>query len=127
LLELHGYKNYIHIVHQSALIVDDEIEICQLLASYLNKKNIKTFYSLNLKDALEKCEKLLPEIIFLDNNLPDGSGINYIPKFRELNPKCKIIVISAMTNLTSKALTSGAAGFVSKPISFSNIETYIQE
>ena len=127
MLELYGFKNYHHIVHQTALIVDDEIEICQLLTSYLTKKNIKSFYSLTLKDALEKCEKLLPEIIFLDNNLPDGSGISYIPKFMELNPSCKIIVISAMTNLTSKALSSGAAGFVSKPISFQNVESFIKE
>ena len=109
------------------LVVDDEEEICQLLVSYLKKKKFKTFFALSLKEGMEKFKIHLPNLLLLDNNLPDGSGISFIPDFLKINPECHIIIISAMTNLTDKALTAGASGFIAKPISYNNIDKYIQK
>jgi DNA-binding response OmpR family regulator len=108
-----------------ALIIDDEEDICILLSSYLRKKNIETHYSLNLKEGLKKISELRPSILFLDNNLPDGSGIDTIPLIRSLGQKIKIIVISAMTNLKEKAFSNSADAFIDKPISFESIQTLI--
>jgi two-component system OmpR family response regulator len=113
-------------VKKTALIVDDEIEICQLLVSYLKRKKIDSFYALTLGDALAKAEKQKPDIIFLDNNLPDGSGISHILEFKKINSTTKIIIISARTNLEESAIESGATGFLSKPISYQNIDSYIK-
>jgi DNA-binding response OmpR family regulator len=110
---------------QCALIIDDEEDICILLSSYLRKKNIDAHYSLTLKDGLEKLAELKPSILFLDNNLPDGSGIETIPVIRAGNKKLKIIVISAMTNLKERAFANSADAFIDKPISFENIQTMI--
>jgi DNA-binding response OmpR family regulator len=110
---------------QCALIIDDEEDICILLSSYLRKKNIDAHYSLTLKDGLNKIAELKPSIIFLDNNLPDGSGIDTIPEIRKTNNKIRIIVISAMTNLKERALANSADAFIDKPISFENIQSLI--
>lgn len=107
---------------QCALIIDDEEDICILLSSFLRKKNIDTHYSFNLTDGKECIERLKPNILFLDNNLPDGSGIEAIPEIRKTNQKMKIVVISAMTNLKEKALANSADAFIDKPISFENIQ-----
>ncbi len=110
---------------QCALIIDDEEDICILLSSFLRKKNIDAHYSMTLEDGLKKLNELKPTLLFLDNNLPDGSGIELIPTIRSSNQKLKIIVISAMSNLRSRALDNSADAFIDKPISFEQILSII--
>jgi two-component system, OmpR family, response regulator len=104
-----------------ALIIDDEDDICLLLSSFLKKQSLEVCISNNLKDGLRITEEFQPDILFLDNNLPDGSGIDAIDEFRKLNSDMKIIVISALTTLQQKAMDNSADGFLGKPISFASI------
>jgi DNA-binding response OmpR family regulator len=110
---------------QCALIIDDEEDICILLSSYLRKKNIDTHYAMSLRDGMKMLIDLKPTILFLDNNLPDGSGIDAIPEIRSFDKDLKIIVISAMTTLKEKAFANSANAFIDKPISFENIQMMI--
>jgi DNA-binding response OmpR family regulator len=110
---------------QSALIIDDEEDICILLSTFLRKKNIDTHYSFTLKEGMDKLRQLIPTILFLDNNLPDGSGIDSVPMIRNLYPDLKIIIISAMTTLKERAFENSADGFIDKPISFDSIQQLI--
>jgi DNA-binding response OmpR family regulator len=105
-----------------ALIIDDEEDICVLLASYLRKQHIDVTYSFTLEEGLKKIKEFHPTILFLDNNLPDGLGIDAIEKIRKIKQDLKIIVISALTNLREKAMNSTADGFIDKPISFATIQ-----
>ena len=113
------------LIQGTALVVDDEADICGLLTSFLKRRNYETSFAMTLQEGLKKCETDLPDIIFLDNNLPDGAGIDFISKFNSLSPRSRIIVISAMTQLKEKALNAGATGFVGKPISYSLLENYL--
>ena len=106
---------------QSALIIDDEMDICILLSGYLKKRNIDAHYTLTLREGMAKLASLQPDVLFLDNNLPDGSGIDIIEEIRNKTGKIKIVVISAMSNLKEKALASSADAFLDKPINFDNI------
>ena len=63
---------------EKALIVDDEIDICYLLSGILRQKKLRTSYVNNLADAQSVLKKEIPSIVFLDNNLPDGKGIDFI-------------------------------------------------
>lgn len=105
----------------NALIIDDEEDICILITAYLRKKNIVVHYALTLAEGIQKLKEYKPTILFLDNNLPDGSGIESIQLIRSINPELKIIVISAMSNLRERALANSADAFIDKPISFDNI------
>ena len=58
-----------------ALIIDDEVDICYLLGGLLLNKNMHTDYANTIAEARLALEKNYPEIIFLDNHLPDGKGI----------------------------------------------------
>ena len=106
-----------------ALIVDDEEEICLLLRGFLLRKFKRVEIATTLKQGLEIAKILKPSVLFLDNNLPDGQGINSISLFRMYVEK--IIIISAMTNLADISLSRGANYFIAKPISFRSIESLI--
>ena len=115
--------NYLYSINskmkiRSALIIDDEMDICLLLKYYLKRKNIQASYATSLKEGFSKFKDLKPDLLILDHNLPDGHGIENVVKFKNENKSLFIIVISAMSNLKTIALEKGADLFMEKPISF---------
>ena len=99
------------------LIIDDETDICYLLSTLLKQKNLDTEYVNTLSDATIALRKEVPEIIFLDNHLPDGLGMNYIEYIKNNYPNSKIVMITAHDTAAdrSKAISHGADFFISKP------------
>ncbi|MES2590584.1 MAG: response regulator [Bacteroidota bacterium] len=111
---------------RTILIIDDEIEVCLLLHKHLTKKNKNVAFATNLKDGIEKFEKMKPDLLILDNNLSKNScGIANIPTFKSINYSSTIIIISAMHNLKKEALTMGADYFLEKPISFQTFQSIL--
>lgn len=102
-----------------ALIIDDESDICYLLSRLLQRKNYQTTFVNSLKEARKTLEHELPELIVLDNHLPDGLGINYIPTLKEKYPAIKIIMITGHDSEgdRERALENGADYFIGKPFS----------
>ena len=89
------------------------------------RKSDKVSYSVNLKDGFSKFKTEKPDILILDHNLPDGHGIDNIKNFKKENKALYVIVISAMSNLKSRALENGADYFMEKPISFTKLNELI--
>lgn len=104
-----------------AVIIDDEIDICILLGMILKKQGISTALAYNLTDGLQKVISEKPMVIFLDNNLPDGQGIDQIAIFKEQVPGAKLFMISAMEGLSERAIALGADGFIEKPLNMDKI------
>lgn len=102
-----------------ALIIDDEIDICYLLSGLLTKKNVKPQYVNTIGEALKVLEKTHPQIIFLDNHLPDGRGVDLIRYIKGHLPETKLVMITAYdsTEERRKAISEGVDYFVPKPFS----------
>jgi DNA-binding NtrC family response regulator len=102
-----------------ALIVDDEIDVCYLLSSILKYKNLQASYVNSIGEAKRVLKEGHHSIIFLDNHLPDGFGVNFIAEIRKLDPYIKIIMITAhdTNNDRNKAYELGVDQFIGKPFS----------
>jgi len=100
-----------------ALIVDDEIDVCYLLSSILKYKNLQASYVNSIDEAKKVLKEDNPSIIFLDNHLPDGFGINFIDEIKKLNPHVKIVMITAhdTNNDKDRAYEQGVDQFIGKP------------
>ncbi|MFT4033132.1 MAG: response regulator [Siphonobacter sp.] len=107
------------------LIVDDEEDLCMLLGSFLRRKKADVSYANDLQTGLETLNQVHPDIIFLDNNLPDGTGLDALPNWRQSHPESRIVMISAMSNLRERALANGADAFLEKPLSFHSVESVL--
>jgi len=111
-----------------ALIVDDEQDVCFLLSSILKNKRLQT----NCVNSISEAKKLLakenPSIIFLDNHLPDGFGINFIEEIKKLKPDVKIVMITAHDTKTDKekAYLQGVDFFIGKPFTRENVFNVIE-
>lgn len=101
------------------LIIDDEADICFLLTALLKQKNVDAEYVNTLSEAEVALLEQNPEVIFLDNYLPDGLGLNFIGFIKRHNPKTKVIMITAHDTEgdRQKALNQGADFFICKPFS----------
>jgi DNA-binding response OmpR family regulator len=106
-----------------ALIIDDDVDICFLLTLILKNKNIQSVYVNSLTEARNVFSKYTPSVIFLDNHLPDGIGIEFIPTIRKTYPKTRILMITAHNSESNKkkAVSSGAEFFIGKPFNTEEI------
>jgi len=77
------------------LLIDDEVDYCLIMKGYFTKKNYDVFIAYNLKEGLELIDRAKPDILFLDNNLPDGQGWTHVEEIVENNPQIKIYLASA--------------------------------
>jgi CheY-like chemotaxis protein len=100
------------------LIVDDELDICYLLSGMLKQRNLLTGFVNSLSDAVVALQTDAPTILFLDNHLPDGFGLDFIPYVKKNYPEIKIIMITAHDGAMErkKAYDGGVDLFVAKPL-----------
>ena len=114
-----------------ALIVDDEIDVCYLLSSILKYKNLQASYVNSISEAKRVLTEDHHSIIFLDNHLPDGFGVNFIREIKKLDPGIKIVMITAHDSNNDKdvAYEQGVDQFIGKPFTretiFSAIENLV--
>ncbi len=119
----------IELNHLDVLIIDDEQDICYLLGSVLKNRNICSKYVNSLKDAAYILEQNEPEIIFLDNHLPDGLGVNFIGFIKRFHPLTKIVMITAHDTITDKmkAFKEGVDYFIGKPFSKESVNSIMEK
>ena len=100
-----------------ALIIDDEVDICYLLKGILRHKNILADHVTSLAEAEIFLREASPPVIFLDNHLTDGLGIDYIHVIKKSLPKSKVIMITAHDTAhdRERAYNEGVDYFISKP------------
>jgi DNA-binding response OmpR family regulator len=119
LLLVSGTCNHIFImsmdVQCTLLIIDDEKDICVLLERLLEKSFAKVHSSHILSEGIEKAVSLHPTHILLDNNLPDGHGLQAIAVLRKLLPFVRIVMMSAV-DIYREAIDAGADAFIVKPL-----------
>jgi len=112
-----------------ALIVDDEKDVCFLLSSILKSKNLQASFVNSIREAKNVLLEYSPSIIFLDNHLPDGFGIDFIEEIRKHNPRIKIIMITAYDTASDrvKAYQEGIDHFIGKPFTREAIFNAIED
>ena len=96
-------------------VVEDDPFTQKLVANVLS--DFEVISSGTVADALKGYTEHAPDIIFLDINLPDGSGHDILQQIVSIDPKAYAIMLSGNRSMAdvSKALQSGAKGFVAKP------------
>jgi DNA-binding NtrC family response regulator len=107
----------------SVLIIDDEPDICFMLSSILKKKELTTDSVHCIKDAGNFLSIKTPTLVFLDNNLPDGKGIDFLCGIKKDHPDVKVVMITAYDTYSDKAdaFRRGADDFLGKPFTRQSI------
>ena len=104
--------------NRSALIVDDEHDIRELLVLTLGRMGLRTDTAPNLAAAREMLATVSYDLCLTDMRLPDGSGLELVGEIGTRFPGTPVAVITAYGNVEAavEALKAGAFDFVSKPV-----------
>ena len=107
---------------RKVLIIDDEIDLCHLLKSYFLRKNYEVYLSHTLDQGLSFLKKLRPDIVFLDNNLPDGSGWQIAPVIAKEHPDTYLNLIRAFHPVLPDMPDQARFNIIEKPISLADLD-----
>ncbi len=102
----------------TALIVDDEPDIRDLLEITLTRMGIHTLTAPDITCAKKLLGEHRPQLCLTDMNLPDGNGIELVQWIQQNTPCTPVAVITAYGNMDTaiESLKAGAFDFVSKPV-----------
>lgn len=110
------------------LVVDDEPDVESMFRQHfrrdLRSGRFIMEFALSAAAALERVKAITdPSLILIlsDINMPGMTGLEMLPKVKELRPDVPVIMISAYGDVETKrkAIEGGAEGLLTKPIDFS--------
>lgn len=100
------------------LVVDDQNLIRETIQIYLEQEaDLKVIgYAENGTEALEQIEKLDPDVVVLDLEMPGMDGLTTINNIRDLDRRTKILVLSSHDDRDriNSAIEAGAKGYLTK-------------
>jgi len=101
------------------LVVDDEEGICDNIKQIFTYIGFTVFTATTAQKALSIFEKEKPKIIFLDIIMPDVDGLDLLRKFKEIDPACIVLMVTASQDeaVRERALQLKADEFIQKPFS----------
>ena len=100
------------------LVVDDDRSIAAALDLLLRDIGLHVDIAFSVAEARTQAASGGYDLLVLDLNLPDGSGIDFAAEFRRSDPATPILMLTAESaeEVTVRALDAGADDFVTKPV-----------
>ncbi|HNQ03172.1 MAG TPA: response regulator [Thiobacillaceae bacterium] len=111
------------------LIVDGDPRMRELLKTVLRKEGFMVAgEARNGQAALTQADKLRPEVVCMEVDLPDMCGLEVLKIILEKMPQARVIVISADASVSKvrDAVGCGAAGYILKPFNQVRVGTAVR-
>ena len=114
---------------KQVLIIDDDEDVAMLLSRFTQKAGFSTQTVSSLKKARALLETIQPDLILLDLRLPDGSGLDFLPELRGKYPTIPVIMCTGEGEVDHavRAMRSGAADFLLKPVDGPTLTRAVQQ
>ncbi|PKY11281.1 hypothetical protein B1757_05710 [Acidithiobacillus marinus] len=111
------------------LVAEDDPRNRDMLVRRLIRRNYTVMEAENGLQAIEQVKRQKPDIILMDIAMPIVNGWEALEKIRFLYPEVPIIILSAhsMIDDQRRAITAGAAAYLSKPIDFERLLNTIEQ
>jgi len=99
------------------LLLEDEPEMASALKAALERRQVIVDHVSTMADAEAVAELWPYDVVVLDRRLPDGEGLNLIPKLRNLGVAAPILMLTALGSINDRVagLDAGADDYVAKP------------
>lgn len=106
------------------LIVDDERTLARSIKLFLAEEGYETEVAETGDKALECLDRLRPDLVFLDVNLPGLSGIELLKRIKEYDPNIAVIIMTAYGSIEGavEAVKLGAFDYIKKPVDLDELK-----
>ena len=106
-----------------ALVVDDEPNLAELLATALRYEGWQVEHALTGHAAVRRAKDLDPDVVVLDVMLPDLTGLEVLARMRTTHPNVPVLFLTAKDAVEDRiaGLTAGGDDYVTKPFSLEEV------
>jgi DNA-binding NtrC family response regulator len=110
------------------LIVEDEAVLARNLTKAFERRGFTVRHAPTLGDGLRLVDEWHPDVALLDLRLPDGSGLDALPKMLAAEPELPVIMMTAYGSVADavQAMQQGARDFVLKPFELDEIRLRVE-
>ena len=105
------------------LLIEDQVELCEILKDTLSLYGFDVTYALNGDDGYNEFISLDPKLVIIDIMMPGSDGFSAVKKIRLVNKDVPIIMLTAkpLTEDLVKAFDLGCNDFVRKPFAMEEL------
>jgi CheY-like chemotaxis protein len=113
---------------KTVLVVDDEIAIAEVLEAVLADAGYRAIVASNGKQALERINQDLPDLILTDFMMPvlGGAGLITALKERPEHRRIPVIMMSSLPESALKSRCDGYAAFLRKPFKINDVHQIVR-
>ena len=99
------------------LLIEDQVELCQILKDTLALYGFDVTYAHNGDDGYRTFRELDPRLVIIDIMMPGSDGYGAVKKIREVNKEVPVLMLTAkpLTEDLVKAFDLGCNDFIRKP------------
>lgn len=113
---------------QKILIIDDSAELRALLESVLPYSGYETHSAPTAEEGLALALQLLPDLVVVDFELPDGQGLDVLAQLERQQPGLPTILMTGYGSegVAARALRLGALGYLIKPFTIEEMLSSVE-
>ncbi len=106
------------------LIVDDEVEICNIFYDFFTPKGYEVIKATSGKEAIGLVKTEKPNLVFLDIRMPVMDGMEVLKQIKEIDRSITVIMVTVLKDekTAKNALKLGAYDYVTKPLGLDYLE-----
>ena len=110
------------------LAVDDDRTVLELITAALQADSVSVSTAENGQDAFSVIRDSSPDVLLLDINLPDVSGLELVEQVHAVDARIPIVFITASdsSDTAIEAIQKGAFDFLTKPLDFSTVQDVVE-
>ena len=112
-------------VRTRVLIVDDHRSFAgALMIAIDHHEDLQALEAAtSVAEAIEAVGTHAPDVVLMDIHLPDGDGIDAVPRILELCPETRVVILTGHTDVEvlARAASAGASGFLPKESSIGTV------
>ena len=106
-----------------ALIVDDDPDVVEVLTEFVKREGFSAAGASTLSQAREQLVVRPPDILLVDIQMPDGSGLDLLDGLEDApDPEVVLITGNASVETAVDALRRGVTDYLTKPVDFARLK-----
>ncbi|MES2848837.1 MAG: sigma-54 dependent transcriptional regulator [Bacteroidota bacterium] len=100
------------------LIIDDDMDMCQLLSRFLQRKGFETATASNGNKGIAAFKEGQFDLVLCDFRLGDKEGVEVLKEIKQINPVVQVIIITGYSDIKMavEVIRQGAFDYITKPL-----------
>lgn len=109
------------------LIVDDEPDVCEYAARFLDREGYKVSAISDSLAVLDQVEALKPSLVFLDIVMPGVDGLELLKKIKKIHPHTQVVMMTGVKDesVCRESIKAGASNYLVKPFSLDQLKATV--